>query len=53
MSLIKKNVCHYLAGDMVGGGVTKKLANSDIGKRGGLKFGVFAVTSFSNGPLMI
>ena len=33
MPLIKKKVCHYFTGDMVGGGITKKLANSDIGKR--------------------
>ena len=41
-SLIKKTFCHYLPGDMEGGGIMKKVTNGD----GGLEFGIFAVTSF-------
>ena len=29
----------------------KKLTNGDIGGGGGLRFGIFVVTSFLNGPL--
>ena len=51
MSLIKEKVCHYLSGDM-GRGIMKKVTNGEIGG-GGLKFGIFTVTSFFNGPLII
>ena len=33
-SLIKENVCHYLSGDMAGGGIMKKVTNGDIGGKG-------------------
>ena len=43
--LIKEKVFHYLPGDMGGGFIMKKVTNGDVGERGGLKFGTFAVTS--------
>ena len=33
-SLIKENVCHYLPGDIGGGGIMKKVTNRDIVGRG-------------------
>ena len=51
MSLIKEKVCHYLSGDM-GRGIMKKVTNGEIGG-GGLKFGIFTVTSVFNDPLII
>ena len=32
-SLIKKTFCHYLPGDMEGGGIMKKVTNGDGGSR--------------------
>ena len=31
---ICKMVCHYLPGDMEGGGMMEKMTNGDIGERG-------------------
>ena len=42
-------VCHYLPGDMEGGGYPEIVTNGDMG-RGGPKIAIFAVTSFLNGP---
>ena len=50
-SLITKKVYHHLSGDMGGAGregIMRKVTNCDI-ERGGLKFSIFAVTSFLNG----
>ena len=48
--LDQKN-CHYLPGDTKGGGIMKNVTNDDIaGGAGGLKFGIFTVMSFLNGP---
>ena len=49
-SFVQKIVCHYLAGDMGGGG--RLVTNGDMGG-GGPKNAIFAVTSFLNGPLSI
>ena len=33
-SLIKEKVCHYLPGDLGGGGIMKKVTNGDLGGSG-------------------
>ena len=47
-NLIKEKVCRYLPGDMGEGVFWKKWLTVTEGG-GGLKFGIFAVTSFFNG----
>ena len=42
-------VCHYLPGDMGGGGYPEIVTNGDMGG-GGPKIAIFAVASFLNGP---
>ena len=51
-SLIKEKSCHYFPGDIGRRGIMKKVTSGDIGERGGLKFGIFTVTSFLNGSLL-
>ena len=34
MSLIKEKICHYLPGDIGGGGIMKNVTNSDMGAGG-------------------
>ena len=45
------NVCHYLLGDMGGGGYPEIVTNGDMGG-GGSKISIFEVTSFLSGPLL-
>ena len=45
-------VCHYLPGDMGGGGYSEIVTNDDMGE-GRPKIAIFAVTSFLNGPYTI
>ena len=42
-------VCHYLPGDMGGGGYSEIVTNGDM-RGGGPKIVIFAVMSFLNGP---
>ena len=42
-------VCHYLPVNIGGEHIMKKVTNNDI-EGGGLKFAVFVVGSFLNGP---
>ena len=48
---MKEKVFHYLPGDIREGDIMQKMTNSNIVGNGILKFGIFAVTSFLNGPL--
>ena len=48
--MIKERVCHYLPGNIEGGDIMKKVTNGDMGAEGGLKFGIFEVKWFLNGP---
>ena len=49
-SLIKEKVCHYLPDDMGGRGYNEGSDQQRHSGKGGLKLGVFVVTSFLNGP---
>ena len=44
-------VCHYLGGDMGGGGSRPKVTKCDKGE-GGSKITIFGVTYFLNGPIV-
>ena len=42
-------VCHYLPGDMGGGGYPEIVTNGGMGEEDGPKIAIFAVTSFLKG----